>query len=96
MTNAFLRLRRTAMATIIVLLAPISFAVAQTKITIGVPPVPEFVLPMIAVENGYFRDHGLDATIRIIPGGQSMPAALRSELAANCSAQHGFSDPGHR
>jgi hypothetical protein len=43
------------------------------------PPVPEFLLPMIAVENGYFRDHGLDATIRIIPGGQSMPAALQSD-----------------
>jgi NitT/TauT family transport system substrate-binding protein len=79
MTNAFLRLRRTAMATIILLLAPISFAAAQSKITIGVPPVPEFVLPMIAIENGYFRDHGLDATIRIIPGGQSMPAALQSD-----------------
>ena len=66
------------MAAIILLLAPINFAAAQSKITIGVPPVPEFVLPMIAVENGYFRDHGLDATIRIIPGGQSMPAALQS------------------
>jgi NitT/TauT family transport system substrate-binding protein len=79
MPNAFLSLRRTAMATIILLLAPISFAAAQSKITIGVPPVPEFVLPMIAVENGYFRDRGLDATIRIIPGGQSMPAALQSD-----------------
>jgi NitT/TauT family transport system substrate-binding protein len=79
MTNAYLRLRRTAMATIILLLAPISFAAAQSKITIGVPPVPEFVLPMIAIENGYFRDHGLDATMRIIPGGQSMPAALQSD-----------------
>lgn len=66
------------MAAIILLLAPINFAAAQSKITIGVPPVPEFVLPMIAVENGYFREHGLDATIRIIPGGQSMPAALQS------------------
>jgi NitT/TauT family transport system substrate-binding protein len=79
MPNAFLGLRRTAMATIILFLAPINFAAAQNKITIGVPPVPEFVLPMIAVENGYFRDHGLDATIRIIPGGQSMPAALQSD-----------------
>ena len=78
MPNAFQRLRRTAMAAIILLLAPINFAAAQSKITIGVPPVPEFVLPMIAVENGYFREHGLDATIRIIPGGQSMPAALQS------------------
>ena len=67
------------MAAIILLLAPINFAAAQSKITIGVPPVPEFVLPMIAVENGYFREHGLDATIRIIPGGQSMPAALQSD-----------------
>lgn len=79
MTNAFLRLRRTAMATIILLLAPINFVAAQSKITIGVPPVPEFVLPMIAIENGYFRDHGLDAMMRIIPGGQSMPAALQSD-----------------
>lgn len=78
MPNAFQRLRRAAMAAIILLLAPINFAAAQSKITIGVPPVPEFVLPMIAVENGYFREHGLDATIRIIPGGQSMPAALQS------------------
>lgn len=54
-------------------------AAAQTKVTIGVPPVPEFVLPMIAVEKGYFRDHGIDATIKIIPGGQSMPAALQSD-----------------
>jgi NitT/TauT family transport system substrate-binding protein len=79
MPNAFQRLRRAAMAAIILLLAPINFAAAQSKITIGVPPVPEFVLPMIAVENGYFREHGLDATIRIIPGGQSMPAALQSD-----------------
>jgi len=79
MPNAFQSLRRTAMATIIVLLASINFAAAQSKITIGVPPVPEFVLPMIAIENGYFRDHGLDATMRIIPGGQSMPAALQSD-----------------
>jgi NitT/TauT family transport system substrate-binding protein len=79
MPNAFQSLRRTAMATIILLLAPIGFAAAQSKITIGVPPVPEFVLPMIAIENGYFRDHGLDATMRIIPGGQSMPAALQSD-----------------
>ena len=79
MPNAFQRLRRAAMAAIILLLAPINFAAAQSKITIGVPPVPEFVLPMIAIENGYFRDHGLDATMRIIPGGQSMPAALQSD-----------------
>src|SRR4051794_18514244 len=79
MPNAFQSLRRTAMATIILVLAPIHFAEAQTKIAIGVPPVPEFVLPMIAIENGYFRDHGLDATMRIIPGGQSMPAALQSD-----------------
>jgi NitT/TauT family transport system substrate-binding protein len=79
MPNAFQRLRRAAMAAIILLLAPINFAAAQSKITIGVPPVPEFVLPMIAVESGYFREHGLDATIRIIPGGQSMPAALQSD-----------------
>ena len=43
------------------------------------PPVPEFVLPMIAVEKGYFRDHGIEATITVIPGGQSMPAALQSD-----------------
>src|SRR4051794_2107497 len=54
-------------------------AAAQTKITIGVPPVPEFVLPMIAVEKGYFKDHGIEATIKVIPGGQSMPAALQSD-----------------
>jgi NitT/TauT family transport system substrate-binding protein len=70
---------RPAAVAIILLLAPFDFAVAQSKITIGVPPVPEFVLPMIAVENGYFRDHGIDATLRIIPGGQSMPAALQSD-----------------
>ena len=57
MPNAFQRLRRAAMAAIILLLAPINFAAAQSKITIGVPPVPEFVLPMVAVENGYFREH---------------------------------------
>src|SRR5439155_3978177 len=71
--------RRATLAAIILLLAPVNSVVAQGKITIGVPPVPEFVLPMIAVENGYFRDHSVDATIRIIPGGQSMPAALQSD-----------------
>lgn len=67
------------MAALAIELALASFAAAQTRITIGVPPVPEFVLPMIAVEKGYFRDHGIDATIRVIPGGQSMPAALQSD-----------------
>ncbi|MET4257490.1 NitT/TauT family transport system substrate-binding protein [Bradyrhizobium sp. S3.12.5] len=79
MRNALSTLLRTAPAAFAVQLALISFATAQTKITIGVPPVPEFVLPMIAVERGYFRDHGIDATIKIIPGGQSMPAALQSD-----------------
>jgi len=78
MQYAPLSVRRAVVAVILVL-APFDFAVAQSKITIGVPPVPEFVLPMIAVENGYFKDHGIDATIRIIPGGQSMPAALQSD-----------------
>jgi ABC-type nitrate/sulfonate/bicarbonate transport system substrate-binding protein len=48
-------LRSSALAAMILMLAPIGLAAAQTKITIGVPPVPEFVLPMIAVEKGYFR-----------------------------------------
>jgi NitT/TauT family transport system substrate-binding protein len=67
------------LAAIAIQIALASIAAAQTKIMIGVPPVPEFVLPMIAVEKGYFRDFGLDATIKIIPGGQSMPAALQSD-----------------
>src|SRR5204863_162161 len=77
--NALSALLRTALAALTIQLSLIGFAPAQTKIAIGVPPVPEFVLPMIAIENGYFRDHGLDATMRIIPGGQSMPAALQSD-----------------
>lgn len=79
MRTAFRNLFRTATAVLAVQLSLTCFAAAQTKITIGVPPVPEFVLPMIALEKGYFRDHGIDATIKIIPGGQSMPAALQSD-----------------
>jgi NitT/TauT family transport system substrate-binding protein len=79
MRNRFKGIARTAMAALAIELALVSFSVAQTRITIGVPPVPEFVLPMIAVEKGYFRDQGIDATIKIIPGGQSMPAALQSD-----------------
>jgi NitT/TauT family transport system substrate-binding protein len=79
MLKVLLNRHRTTLAAMILVLAPLEFASAQTKITIGVPPVPEFVLPMIAVEKGYFREHGIDATIKIIPGGQSMPAALQSD-----------------
>lgn len=79
MRHALSSFFRTALAALAVQLSLIGFAGAQTKITIGVPPVPEFVLPMIAVEKGYFRDHGIEVTIRIIPGGQSMPAALQSD-----------------
>ncbi|WP_257168065.1 ABC transporter substrate-binding protein [Bradyrhizobium sp. SRS-191] len=72
-------LLKMMLAALAVQLSMTGLAAAQTKITIGVPPVPEFVLPMIAVEKGYFKDHGIDATIKIIPGGQSMPAALQSD-----------------
>jgi NitT/TauT family transport system substrate-binding protein len=79
MRNAIKSISRAALAALVIELSLAGPACAQTKITIGVPPVPEFVLPMIAVEKGYFRDHGIDATIKIIPGGQSMPAALQSD-----------------
>jgi NitT/TauT family transport system substrate-binding protein len=79
MRNAFTTLLKAALAAFAIQLPLTCMAAAQTKVTIGVPPVPEFVLPMIAVEKGYFRDHGIDATIKIIPGGQSMPAALQSD-----------------
>lgn len=79
MRNAFTNFIKTLLAIVAVQLLFAGIAAAQIKITIGVPPVPEFVLPMIAVEMGYFREHGIDATIRIIPGGQSMPAALQSD-----------------
>jgi NitT/TauT family transport system substrate-binding protein len=79
MRNALTTLLTTALAAVAMQLALPCLASAQTKIIIGVPPVPEFVLPMIAVDKGYFRDQGIDATIRIIPGGQSMPAALQSD-----------------
>jgi NitT/TauT family transport system substrate-binding protein len=79
MRNVMTTLLRATLAVLTIQLALPSFAAAQTKITIGVPPVPEFVLPMIAIEKGYFRDHGIDATIKVIPGGQSMPAALQSD-----------------
>ncbi len=49
---------------------------ADTQITIGVPPVPEFVLPMIAIEKGYFKKHGMEAKIQITQGG--VAAALQS------------------
>jgi NitT/TauT family transport system substrate-binding protein len=77
--NAATNILRAAAAALAIQLSLACSATAQTKMTIGVPPVPEFVLPMIAVEKGYFRDHGIDATIKIIPGGQSMPAALQSD-----------------
>ena len=77
--NALLIFTKTSLAALAISLALASIAAAQTKVAIGVPPVPEFVLPMIAVEKGYFKDQGIDATIRIIPGGQSMPAALQSD-----------------
>src|SRR4051812_18019327 len=79
MRNGFLNAARLAATALISSVSLAGFAAAQTRITIGVPPVPEFVLPMIAIEKGYFRDHGIDASIKIIPGGQSMPAALQSE-----------------
>jgi NitT/TauT family transport system substrate-binding protein len=79
MRNAFPYAARLAAAVLVAGMSLAGFAAAQTSITIGVPPVPEFVLPMIAVEKGYFRDHGIDASIKIIPGGQSMPAALQSD-----------------
>ena len=78
MRISFTTLLKTGLAVLAIQFPLTCIAAAQTKITIGVPPVPEFVLPMIAAEKGYFRDQGIDATIRIIPGGQSMPAALQS------------------
>ncbi len=70
---------RTALAAVLLLAAFAGSATAQTKITIGTPPVPEFVLPMIAVEKGYFKDHGIAATIQIIQGAGAVPAALESD-----------------
>lgn len=51
-------------------------AIAQTEITIGVPPVPEFSLPMIAIEKGYFEENGISAKIQLTQGGTA--AALQS------------------
>src|SRR5437762_9055118 len=79
MQRRFWRLGFTTIAATILVLGSFSVAMAQVRITIGVPPVPEFVLPMVAVEKGYFKENGIEATIRIIPGGQSMPAALQSD-----------------
>ena len=79
MQKRFWRSGFTTIAATILVLGSFSVAMAQARITIGVPPVPEFVLPMIAVEKGYFKENGIEATIRVIPGGQSMPAALQSD-----------------
>jgi NitT/TauT family transport system substrate-binding protein len=78
MRSDFRRPGRAVLAAAILLFAASDAVLAQTSVTIGVPPVPEFVLPMIAIEKGYFKEQGIEATIRIIPGGQSMPAALQS------------------
>ena len=43
-----------------------SAAAAQTEVRIGVPPVPEFVPPMIADSEGYFKSRGLDALSGVI------------------------------
>lgn len=79
MRKHFIHVAQTLVAAFAIQLSLAGLASAQTRITIGVPPVPEFVLPMIAADKGFFKDHGIEATIKVIPGGQSMPAALQSD-----------------
>ena len=69
-------IRKAALLAGLIIATSFNSAQAQTKITIGVPPVPEFVLPMIAIEKGYFKEHGIEAELQITHGGRT--AALQS------------------
>jgi NitT/TauT family transport system substrate-binding protein len=51
-------------------------ASAQDKITIGATPIAEPATAMVALEEGFFRKHGIDVTYTLITINPSIPPAL--------------------
>lgn len=52
---------------------------AQTKILLGYTGAAAFLPAFVAKEKGYFDKHGLDVTLKLVPVGSTMPAALVSQ-----------------
>ena len=63
-------------AIIVVMLAAVSGANAQTKLTIGYGPSTVWMPAFAAKDQGIFAKHGLDVTLQLIPVGSNQPAAL--------------------
>lgn len=53
-------------------------AFANTKISVGYTPVADAAYLFSAVEQGYFKSHGLDVEARFIPLNPSLPPAVQS------------------
>ena len=62
-------------------------AVAQTKISVFSGPFAHFSSVFVADAKGYFKKHGLDATVRLFDSGGAASAAFRggrADLLAGC------------
>jgi NitT/TauT family transport system substrate-binding protein len=58
------------------LLAPLSAAFAQTKLTLGYGAASAWVSSFVAKDRGIFAKNGLDVTMTFVPSGPTQPAAL--------------------
>jgi NitT/TauT family transport system substrate-binding protein len=51
-------------------------AQAQTNIAIGYGPSTVWMPAFVAKDQGFFANHGIDATLTLIPVGSNQPPAL--------------------
>jgi NitT/TauT family transport system substrate-binding protein len=73
------RRRRLAVITASALLLTSGGAFAQTKITIGCTATSDCASAMVAVDEGIFARHGLDAKMILIGINSNIPAAIISD-----------------
>jgi NitT/TauT family transport system substrate-binding protein len=76
--NLRVALRATAVASALAL-AGANAAIAQTKMTIGCTATTDCASAMVAVDEGIFAKHGLDAKMLLIGINSNIPAAIMSD-----------------
>jgi NitT/TauT family transport system substrate-binding protein len=72
-------LMATLLGAALLLMAGAAARAADTKITVGIAPMPEFVPVFIAIEKGYFKKRGLDVTPQVISNPANGTVALQAD-----------------
>ena len=71
-------IQRTLLGLALATASVLPAAAADTKIRLGLSPTPETATAFIARDRGFFKKHGLDVDLVIVPVNGTLPAAIMS------------------